>query len=337
MGGQCKNLTGRLIWEVDEVPLMHHEGWHNAQGAPVHPSPGSTIRLWHPVGSESSVVLAWRDRLIEQDIHQPFRQAFREVYLLTAAEEATRVYSNRFAAHIIKQHQARALMQERGWAYQWQGQWDSHNIPTRSLPAVGLRAEFWVEPVTDQTNGMGIYTHLGTDQVRFYPDEPWADPLPLQEVPPLVFSEIMRDVDLFVGVASVGNDPSWRDQGVSQDHWRYWEHYSFGELGATAQTRKDLLSRLLPRLKLREVASLEGRFLKVKGHLRTYKIHLGSGNILMEPNDQYLCIVPDSKADRTPVLIGDGDRTLSIILSKAFLLAEDHKIKDPTITRQLKA
>jgi hypothetical protein len=27
----------------------------------------------------------------------------------------------------------------------------------------------------------------------------------------------------------------------------------------------------------------------VKGELRTYRIHLGSGNILMEPNDQYLC------------------------------------------------
>src|SRR6516162_7129953 len=25
------------------------------------------------------------------------------------------------------------------------------------------------------------------------------------------------------------------------------------------------------------------------------KIHLGSGNILMEPNDQYLCIVPDAR------------------------------------------
>ncbi|MEX1094530.1 MAG: hypothetical protein WED34_00685 [Planctomycetales bacterium] len=32
----------------------------------------------------------------------------------------------------------------------------------------------------------------------------------------------------------------------------------------------------------------------------------------------------------------EGDRTLSIILSKAFLLAEDAKIDDPTITRQLR-
>ena len=28
-----------------------------------------------------------------------------------------------------------------------------------------------------------------------------------------MFSEIMRDVDLFVGVASIGNDPTWADRG----------------------------------------------------------------------------------------------------------------------------
>jgi hypothetical protein len=33
----------------------------------------------------------------------------------------------------------------------------------------------------------------------------------------------------------------------------------------------------------------------------------------------------------------EGDRTLAIILSKAFLLAEDTKIKDETIIRQIKA
>jgi len=35
------------------------------------------------------------------------------------------------------------------------------------------------------------------------------------------------------------------------------------------------------------------------GDLRTYKIHLGSGNVLMEPNGQYLCIVPTRGARRS--------------------------------------
>lgn len=84
--------------------------------------------------------------------------------------------------------------------------------------------------------------------------------------------------------------------------------------------------------------SFTDRFLVVRGEKRTYKIHLGSGNILMEPNDEYLCIVPDSRSREGPgglFLPFEGDGTLSIIISKALLLADDARIKDPTITRQI--
>ncbi|MEM7656347.1 MAG: hypothetical protein AAF399_09485, partial [Bacteroidota bacterium] len=67
--------------------------------------------------------------------------------------------------------------------------------------------------------------------------------------------------------------------------------------------------------------------------------HLGSTNILMEPNDQYLCIVPDrSKKDPSQAVFlpFEGDKSLSVILSKAFLLAADDKIKDSTITSQIR-
>ena len=41
--------------------------------------------------------------------------------------------------------------------------------------------------------------------------------------------------DLFVGVASVGNDPSWIDGGAGvAEHHDYWHGYSFGELSTTA-------------------------------------------------------------------------------------------------------
>jgi hypothetical protein len=101
-----------------------------------------------------------------------------------------------------------------------------------------------------------------------------------------------------------------------------------------------VLQCLIPRLKIADRCRLEDRFLIVQGDLRTYKIHLGSGNILMEPNDQYLCIVPTSAPrTRNPgtklFLPFEGDRTLAIILSKAFLLSEDTNIKDPTILHQI--
>ena len=76
--------------------------------------------------------------------------------------------------------------------------------------------------------------------------------------------------------------------------------------------------------------------MKVTGKLKTYKIHLGSGNILMEPNDEYLCIVEDAKKNKNDVYLPfEGDRMLSVILSKAILLANDTKIKDQTIISQI--
>jgi hypothetical protein len=177
--------------------------------------------------------------------------------------------------------------------------------------------------------------YISTDQVRFRRGDE-EEPLPLAEVPALVFSEIMRDVDLFVGVASVGNDPTWVDGGPERRFADYWSSYSWGELSATATTRRGVLERLLPRLKIADRCSLTDRFLVVRGELRTYKIHLGSGNILMLPNDQYLCIVPKPTPDSERVFLPfEGDRLFSIILSKAFLLADDTRIKDPTITQQI--
>lgn len=58
----------------------------------------------------------------------------------------------------------------------------------------------------------------------------------------------------------------------------------------------------------------------------------------MEPNDQYLCIVPNGRANGTDgdlYLPFEGDATLSIIVSKAILLANDTCIDDPTIVRQI--
>jgi hypothetical protein len=169
---------------------------------------------------------------------------------------------------------------------------------------------------------------------------PGSQPRPLEEIPPLVFSEVLRDVDLFVGVASVGNDPGWSDGGPGGTHRDYWREYAFGELAESARTRKAVLERLLPRLKIAARSSLTERFLVVRGDLRTYKIHLGSGNVLMEPDDQYLCIVKgfhsSPEAAGRIFLPFAGDERLSLILSKAFLLAGDSKIKDPTIRNQIR-
>ena len=43
----------------------------------------------------------------------------------------------------------------------------------------------------------------------------------------IAVSEVMRDVDLFVGVASVGNDPNWNDGRPDGRYRTYWESYSW--------------------------------------------------------------------------------------------------------------
>ncbi|MET7457337.1 DUF4132 domain-containing protein [Streptomyces sp. NPDC005574] len=357
-------LARRLVWTVDGRAAGFADGeLRTLADAPVVAGAGSEVRLWHPVGHEPAEIVAWRDWLERHEITQPFKQAHREVYLLTDAERATGTYSNRFAAHVLRQHQFHSLAAVRGWRNKLRLSVDDEAPPaTRELPHWGLRAEFWIEgdggDHHDDITDSGSFLRLRTDQVRFYPlDAPensahcyggeyrmWlrdgqdpVQPLALESVPPLVLSEVLRDIDLFVGVASVGNDPTWQDGGPDGRFREYWTSYGFGELGQSAQTRRVLLERLVPRLAIADRCTLEGRFLHVRGERHTYKIHLGSGNILMTPDDRYLCIVP--KASTTTPQPGylpfEGDRTLAVILSKAMLLANDTAISDPTILSQL--
>jgi hypothetical protein len=359
-------LARRLIWRFDEATtaIFLDGKLVDKEGNELTFFDDSQVELWHPLHSATAEVLEWREFLEKHEIRQPFKQAHREIYVLTDAERSTEVYSNRFAAHVIKQHQFNALCGQRNWKNQLRIMADADfHAPMRSLPKHNLRAEFWVEAIGDEygvdSNETGTYYYLATDQVRFYPaDAPlhyghgygggfyegWnntrrVEPVALDKIPPLVFSEIMRDVDMFVGVCSIGNDPNWADNGRER-HNDYWHSYSFGDLSASAKTRKEILEKLIPRLKIASKCSFEDKFLLVKGDLRTYKIHLGSGNILMLPDDQYLCIVPSAGAEKfgegRVFLPFEGDRVLSFILSKAFMLAEDTKISDPTITRQIK-
>ena len=301
------------------------------------------VRLWHPLDSPADDVLAWREWLARHEITQPFKQAHREIYILTEAERETETYSNRFAAHILRQHQFSALCRQRGWEYQLQGAWDGFNVPSREIPDANLRAEYWIEGAEHgfEISQAGIFLYAATDQVRFV-DSASGAPVRLDEVPRRVFSEIMRDVDLFVGVSSIGADPRWLEGDGGQHGYRdYWWDFSFGDLTPHAETRRDILARLVPRIaELEGRWEIGGRFLKIRGDLRSYKIHLGSGNILMEPNDQYLCIVPGpgTRGDRRGdglFLPFEGDRTLSVILSKALMLVDDANISDPSIAAQI--
>ncbi len=344
-------VARRLIWKAEQngeiFAVIWHDGqWQTSNGEVLDPNINCRISIWHPMHCAAEEVLQWRRWLDSHRVTQPFKQAHREVYILTDAERATVDHSNRFASHIIRQHQFAALCRERGWRFDLQGDWDSWNAPYLDLPQHGLQIAFYVDPMEghNQVTQAFVYTRLATEQVQFFPLRDGlpelASPIPLEAIDPIVFSEVMRDVDLFVGVTSIGNDPEWRERGGEVEHTDYWEQFSFGELSQTALTRKQTLEQILPQLAIAGQCRLDGRFLIVEGKLRTYKIHLGTSNILMSPNDRYLCIVQKfgSGTQRTDNLYlpFEGDNTLSLILSKAFLLAKDDAIKDQTIMNQIR-
>ncbi|WP_406862677.1 DUF4132 domain-containing protein [Streptomyces sp. HUAS MG47] len=352
-------VARRLIWAVGgETPVLFDgTDLRTLEGDPVCVGRTATITLWHPVGRPAEEVRACRERLERLGVTQPFKQAHREVYPLTDAERATTTYSNRFAGHILRQHQLNALAAQRGWTARLRLSVDDSYPPLyRELPEWGLRAEYWVEGAGGDQDGdltsSYAYAQVTTDQVRFHPIgsehnrahagggryTTASEPIPLADVPALVLSEVLRDVDLFVGVTSVGNDPTWQDGGPGGRHRAYWTRYGFGALSQSAETRRELVARLVPRLAIAERCTVEGRFLHVRGDRHTYRIHLGSGNVLIAPDDRYLCIVPRSGAravDGAGPLPYEGDGMLAVVLSKAMLLADDTSITDPTILSQL--
>jgi hypothetical protein len=335
-------LARSLIWRFGTVVGMPSVDGSTATDASGMSRPipdDADVALWHPIEATDEEIRAWRERLMTERLRQPLKQAFRELYVVTPAELETQTYSNRFAGHVIRQVQARALMKGRGWAPVAVAWWDDGidvGVARRTLDAHGLRVEFFYDPITDiQPTTSDLYPYCTTDQVRFF-RAGTDDAMAVADVSQVAFTEVMRDVDLFVGVTTIGADAQWLDRGERRfdEYWRTW---GFGELGQPAKVRRDVIAKLLPALKIADRSTLGDRYLEVRGSLRTYKIHLGSGNIMMSPSDRYLCIVAARHpSDNRLFLPFADDPMLSLILSKAFLLADDGSIKDESILRQIK-
>ena len=75
----------------------------------------------------------------------------------------------------------------------------------------------------------------------------------------------------------------------------------------------------------------------MRGDLRTYRIHLGSGNILMEPDDPYLCIVPGRGGRAEKLFLPfDEDPMLSVDPVQGVPARRRHEDHRPSITLQIR-
>jgi predicted DNA-binding WGR domain protein len=333
-------IARRLLWEVEPpgraATIIGYNGqaWVDAVGNPQTPAPDARLRLWHPIHSSAEQIETWRDFIATHGVTQPFKQAHREVYRLTPAEIESADHSARFAGQTLKQHMFAELAKSRGFQYSLQGNFDSHNEPTLELPDHDLRVRWEMEPIEHAASSdAGMYLYVLSGALHFFDLE--GGQVRMESLAPAVFSEIMRDVDLFVSVCNLGNEvPRQVDElGELAGAWR---DSSFGALRPSAEARRDALARLLPRLAIGPRCRLTERYLVVRGDLRTYSIHLGSGNVSMEPGSEYLCIVQKDADSLDLWLPFEGDAKLSLILSKALLLAADSEITDASITMQIK-
>jgi hypothetical protein len=323
----------KALWSLPAArPLMTALLWVSADGAtgtlagpdaplldinrrayPAEPP----LRLVHPYDLYVEGTLsAWQKRVVRDKLVQPFKQVFRELYVLTPAEMATGTFSNRFASHAVSRPTAWRLFESRDWRIR---SISGMSIPTKV--SGGLRAAF---PFDTSTHG-AIVT---TGRIFFSIDDApltwdWqshqflTEPLPLEDVPPLFFSEVMRDADLVTAVA--------QSEGGGQISAE-----SYAARGAVVATLIEDLG--LPGVRV------DGHFAHVTGKRAKYRVHLGNAAIHIDPGN-YLCIVPDRTLKQKETIYlpfaAEGDRKVSEVISKIMLLLNDDKITDPTILRQL--
>jgi hypothetical protein len=354
-------LGRRLIWAFSDGKGWERSGiWLSgrvcdAAGNPMELAGASDeaasasfkVRLWHPLTSDAAEVQHWRERIFSAAVRQPFRQAFREFYVVSEDERRTRMYSNRFAGIYLRQHQLASLCRARGWEYRLMGtDFDGHNVPTRNLPQWNMQAQVHVDLPPDrdaalrnsglgERSGFGINLFVESDQVRFYRDR---HEIAVDEVPAMLYSEVMRDVDLFTSVCAIGEDESWRDEGdrtlgVSS------ERITLQELSAAISLRADILTRVLPLTPIAGRCRLEPSHLEVQGQLGRYRISLAlglaalvtdSGMRWLKIPQKLLAAVP-LELDNVPIEL---DYRTEMIVRKAYLLADDWKIEGSELIRQ---
>jgi hypothetical protein len=282
------------------IVLRHHDGTEREITAKTlkiaHAHDLLRTEAWHE----------WQKECFEAKRQQPFKQVFRELYLLTRTEIKNNVYSRRYEGHQLNPKQALALWGQRGWV---------------TCPEEGVRRTFHEADLSVWVTFLnGFYTPLEMEGLTleglyFTRRGDWR-PLPLEEIPAIVFSEVMRDLDLVVSVAHLGGfDPE--------------------ASASTVEFRGALIRESCRLLKLSNVRVQESRAL-IEGHLGSYSIHLGSGIVHRQPGGA-LCIIPVHSQHRGRIFLpfADDDPKTAEVLSKVILLARDKEIKDPTILEQI--
>lgn len=272
-----------------------------------------------PLAADEKIVVAhpfalynsgnWADFqkcLFEKQIVQPFKQVFRELYIKTD-EEAEMTHSLRYAGNQIQPAKTVACLKSRRWVADVED---------------GLQKVYYRENIVARIYAMADWfspadIEAPTLEWVEFSDRKTGKELKIKDVPDVIFSEVMRDVDLAVSVAHAG--------GVDPET----SH-------STIEMRAALLEFTMPLFKLSNV-EISGTHAHIKGKFAEYTLHLGSG-VVHKAGGAMIPILPVHSQHRGKLFLpfADDDPKTAEILSKALLLAEDGKIKDPFILEAIR-
>jgi hypothetical protein len=262
----------------------------------------------HPVHLyESGQWSDFQKDLFNRQLKQPFKQVFRELYVPKSDELAAGTASMRYAGHQVQPRKAVALLKGRNWTVSYEEGLQRVFYKENMIAKIYAMAD-WFSPSDIESPTL--------EMVEFF-DRHSYQSLALKDVPKLLFSETMRDLDLVVSVAHVG--------GVDPE----------ASL-TTIEIRRAIVAESIRLLKLDNVR-VEGNFAIIEGSLGEYSVHLGSANAYKQASGA-LFIVPVHSQHRGKVFLPfmDEDPKTSEIVSKILMLAQDKKIKDPYILEQIK-
>jgi hypothetical protein len=312
-------IARELIWELkDDTTAIPHEGLLvDMEDRPLDLGHVTAARVWHPLRSSAGVVASWQRWLLNHRTTQPFKQAHRETFEAADNRSSDGIAVQRFAGHFLREWVLAALCRQRGWRYELQIG-NPGSCPRLEFPDRGEHAELAVTGIGEWSDA---FDTLVTSEVRFLKRDGSA--VLLESVPPILLSEVLRDVDLLVSASSIGRD----SQGASRYAGParvYWEEFALGQLGQTARHRQRTIESLLQYLDFGDRCRIDGPFLTVQGKHQAYAIHLGSAHVITLPERQTL-FLPPARTRKAQVvwLPFEGDAVLAEILTNARLLAHD--------------
>jgi len=340
-------LATRLAWTFTPPSGHARSGFPDPDGRVIHtpggPSPvppGCLVRLLHPVLTAPAELDQLRQLAARRRIIQPVRQLWRETYRLTNAERQAGLASDRYAGHILRFQQAYGLARRRGWAGGFSsGAWDGGDSAAarKAYPAAGVRASWAIADLDGLSTEVAVDLFL-TERVSFFPlDDKVGVPVPLADLPPEVFSEAMRDLDLIVSVTTVANDPIWLEEyrgrpGLDQ----YWE--------AVTRNGLDQLRAHLHQILTASCATRGDRFeltstdLIVKGSFATYRIDLATANVRLDRAGRWLSF--DTRLTRKEAVQYEILRLPALdddeILQRILILADDDQLASRKLLKQIR-